>query len=385
MGKPTKLKSPPPPHRVFISSHGGDLLLRGGFVHEIAKALRSIKVNAYADEPTGEEVVWTRIEKSRIAIVVFSSRYTESRWCFEELVKIKEGMELGELEVIPIFYKLDTSAELEGGSGLNPTMRDFDPQKVKIWNEALDSVSCMMGYHLYKNSVESKFISRIVKDVKRILIQLPKEEQDDESHDSLDDSSKSETLNGGSVLGEAESVEDDIFPNEKVDSVNDQEVSTSSAIVTSNKPPLEHQVFINFQGNDLRYGFVGHIAEALERVGFEVRIDEDELQPGDLTELLFKQIEESRIAIVIFSSRYTESTWCLDKLVKIKERMDEGKLEVVPIFYKVKQLQVTQLEGSFGIRIWNFWRRSREYRVIKWKEALECVGGLKGLVFEEDR
>ncbi|KAL0760866.1 hypothetical protein Bca101_077016 [Brassica carinata] len=264
MGKPTKLKSPPPPHRVFISSHGGDLLLRGGFVHEIAKALRSIKVNAYADEPTGEEVVWTRIEKSRIAIVVFSSRYTESRWCFEELVKIKEGMELGELEVIPIFYKLDTSAELEGGSGLNPTMRDFDPQKVKIWNEALDSVSCMMGYHLYKNSVESKFISRIVKDVKRILIQLPKEEQDDESHDSLDDSSKSETLNGGSVLGEAESVEDDIFPNEKVDSVNDQ-------------------------------------------------------------------------------------------------------------------------EGSFGIRIWNFWRRSREYRVIKWKEALECVGGLKGLVFEEDR
>lgn len=129
-------------------------MLRDGFVHEIGKALRSIKVNAYADEPTGEEVVFKRIEKSRIAIVVFSSRYTESRWCLEELVKIKEGMEQGKLEVIPIFYKLDTCAELEGGSGLNllnPTMRGFDPGKVKIWNEALDSVSCMMGYHLYNN------------------------------------------------------------------------------------------------------------------------------------------------------------------------------------------------------------------------------------------
>lgn len=234
-------------------------------------------------------------------------------------------------------------------------------------------------YYYPFGSDESKFISRIVKDVRRILIQVPKAEQLNDSHDSLSEQKKDE-----SVLGEAESVKDDIFlceANEKVEAVNDEEVSTSSTLLTSYK----YKMFINFRGIDLHDGFVGHIVEALERVGFNVYVDEDELQPGDLSEPLFKRIEESRIAIVIFSSRYTESTWCLDKLVKIKERMDAGKLLIIPIFYKLKQLQVTQLEGSFGIRIWNFWRSRREYRVIKWKEALECVGGLKGLVIEEDR
>lgn len=217
------------------------------------------------------------------------------------------------------------------------------------------------------------------------MIQVPVEEQLNESHDSLSEQKKDESSESETVDGEVESVkDDDIFlceANEKVEAVNEEEVSTSSTLLTSYKPPPEHKVFINFRGIDLHDGFVGHIVEALEKVGFKVYIDDDESQP----DVLYKKMEESRIAIVIFSSRYTESTWCLDKLVKIKERMDDGKLLIIPIFYKVKQLQVTQLEGSFGIRIWNFWRSRREYRVIKWKEALECVGGLKGLVIEEDR
>nr|VDD37777.1 unnamed protein product [Brassica oleracea] len=397
MGKKLTNYKSPPRHHVFINSHGADLL-RGGFVHKIGTGLSSIDVNAYADEPTGEEEgltqdVLDKIEKSSIAIVVFSSRYTESRWCLEELVKVKARMEQGKLTVIPIFYKL------EGGSGLNlenPAMRDFDSEKVKFWNEALDSVSCTMGYHLYK----TRFITSIVKEVKRLLIQIPLEEHVNESDDSLIekqkdasvDSSKSETVDGVSVIGEAElsgeSVNDITFlceADERVDSVNDEEVSTSSTSVTSYKPPPEHNVFINFRGTDLHDGFVGHIVEALEKVGFNVYIDEEEPQPGDLTDLLFKRIEESRIAIVIFSSRYTESTWCLDKLVKIKERMDEGKLLIIPIFYKVNQLQVKQLEGNFGVRLWNLWRIYRGHQIIKCKEALESVGGMRGFPFEEFR
>lgn len=128
-------------------------------MYELGKALERAGVNAYADdEPTGvdhlTEVVFKRIEESKVAIVVFSSKYTESRWCLEELVKIKERKEQGKLSVIPIFYKLDTSSELQGGSGvnlLNPAMRDFGPEQLNIWNEALDFFSCMMGYHLHKN------------------------------------------------------------------------------------------------------------------------------------------------------------------------------------------------------------------------------------------
>lgn len=96
-------------------------------------------------------------------------------------------------------------------------------------------------------------------------------------------------------------------------------------MVTYNPTP-EHKVFINFRGTDLRDGFVGKLVEALKRVGFNVDIDDDELPLGDITELHYKSINESRIAVVIFSNSYTESTWCLDELVKIKKRMDEGKL-----------------------------------------------------------
>lgn len=52
--------------------------------------------------------------------------------------------------------------------------------------------------------------------------------------------------------------------------------------------------------------------------------------------LLGQRFALSRIAIVIFSNRYTKSTWGLEELVKIKECMDEGKLVIIPIFYKVK-------------------------------------------------
>ncbi|KFK21893.1 hypothetical protein AALP_AAs74023U000200 [Arabis alpina] len=392
-------EKPSPKRQVFINFWDADFR-SGVFVNHLENALLSDGVNVYGDESSGGD--FNGIEESSIALVIFSSRYTESRRCLEELVKIKEGMEQGKIMVIPIFYKLDTSivkGEFEGGSDLNllnPAMRDFEPELLKIWKEALDSVSCMMGFQLYKNSDESKFISRIVKDVIRLLTRISMEEQIHESHDRLNeqqkdafmDSSKSERVDGNATSGvnqkEVESVQ---HIDETVESVNEgkkqEKVGKSSTMVTFYKPPPEHKVFINFRGSDLLHSFVGHLVEAFKRVGLSVFTDEGETLSGN--ELLLKRIEESRIAIVIFSSGYTESTCCLDELLKIKERMDEGKLLVIPIFYKLKPLQVRQLEGNFGVRLWNLWRTHREHRIIKWKEALESVGGMMGFLFEEDR
>lgn len=92
------------------------------------------------------------------------------------------------------------------------------------------------------------------------------------------------------------------------------------------KPP-NIQVFINFRGDQLRNNFVGYLRHALRMSKINVFIDNEE-QRGEDFNTLFKRIEESRIAIVVFSSRYTESKWCLDELVKIKERVDEGLLKV---------------------------------------------------------
>lgn len=92
------------------------------------------------------------------------------------------------------------------------------------------------------------------------------------------------------------------------------------------KPP-NIQVFINFRGEQVRYNFVGYLRHALRMSKINVFIDNEE-QRGEDFNTLFKRIEDSGIAIVVFSSRYTESKWCLDELVKIKERVDQGLLKV---------------------------------------------------------
>ncbi|KFK31602.1 hypothetical protein AALP_AA6G134400 [Arabis alpina] len=78
-----------------------------------------------------------------------------------------------------------------------------------------------------------------------------------------------------------------------------------------------------------------------------VFVDEMELRSRELNHI-FNRIEESRVAVTIFSEKYTESTWCLDELAKMKERVDQGKLQVIPIFFNVKTCDVKLLRGNFG-------------------------------------
>ncbi|XP_056863620.1 vesicle-associated protein 1-4 isoform X2 [Raphanus sativus] len=149
---------------------------------------------------------------------------------------------------------------------------------------------------------------------------------------------------------------------------------------------LNQQVFVNFRGEELRCGFVSHLVEALQRHGINVFIDKHERIGEDLTNL-FARIEESTIALVIFSRRYTESRWCLDELVKIKERTDQRLLKVIPIFFKVEPITVKQLRGAFGDQ---FREREWEYRCDKprtdrWKEALASVSCKIGLTFDKKR
>ncbi|XP_010441762.1 PREDICTED: disease resistance-like protein CSA1 [Camelina sativa] len=131
---------------------------------------------------------------------------------------------------------------------------------------------------------------------------------------------------------------------------------------------LENKRAVEEKKLDLSHGFVGHLVRALEKYGVNV---------GGM--------EESRMALVIFSSKYAESRWCLSELLKIKALMEERKLLlVIPIFYKVEQSEVTQLKGDFGVRFWNSWRRNRDLRIIEWKEALKSVASLKGIYLNEE-
>ncbi|KAL1223954.1 Protein PHLOEM PROTEIN 2-LIKE A8 [Cardamine amara subsp. amara] len=66
------------------------------------------------------------------------------------------------------------------------------------------------------------------------------------------------------------------------------------------------QVLINFRGEDLRKGCIGFLEPALKNENINVFIDELELRVRvrDLQNL-FVRLEESKIALVIFSKVYT--------------------------------------------------------------------------------
>ncbi|KAG2241963.1 hypothetical protein Bca52824_096194, partial [Brassica carinata] len=144
-------------------------------------------------------------------------------------------------------------------------------------------------------------------------------------------------------------------------------VTSSSSSVS----PPHNQVFINFRG-ELRKAFVSHLERALKINGINVFIDEHQTRGNDLS-TLFNRIEESKIALAIFSSQYAESKWCLNELEKIKERVDLGELVVIPIFYKVEVADVKKLGGVFAEKFWELAKNHKGEKIDKWREALAAV------------
>ncbi|CAN6917328.1 unnamed protein product [Brassica oleracea] len=157
--------------------------------------------------------------------------------------------------------------------------------------------------------------------------------------------------------------------------------STALALKVVAKKPLLCSSY--YRGDQLRYGFVSHLIDAFERYGIMFFIDKDEQRGKDLTNL-FVRMKESKIALVIFSSRYAESSWCMDELVNIKKRAEKGKLEVIPIFYKVRAKDVRAQTGKFGDKFWALAKVSSGDQIKKWKDALECISNKMGFSSEAD-
>ncbi|KAL0692714.1 hypothetical protein Bca4012_059894 [Brassica carinata] len=143
-----------------------------------------------------------------------------------------------------------------------------------------------------------------------------------------------------------------------------------------------HQVFFNYRGEELRYSFVSHLIDAFERHGIDFFVDKYEQRGKDLKNL-FARIKESKIALAIFSTRYAESSWCMDELVKMKKLADQRNLQIIPIFYKVSARDVRKQTGEFGENFWTLAKASSGDQIKKWKEALECVSDKMGLSLKD--
>ncbi|XP_028052567.1 TMV resistance protein N-like [Camellia sinensis] len=105
---------------------------------------------------------------------------------------------------------------------------------------------------------------------------------------------------------------------------------------SSTQPRWSYDVFLSFRGEDTRKNFTDHLYTALVQAGIHTFVDDDELPRGhDISSALLKSIEESRISIVVFSTHYASSRWCLDELVKIIESKKTLGQLVLPLFYDV--------------------------------------------------
>ncbi|KAJ0804578.1 putative TIR domain, P-loop containing nucleoside triphosphate hydrolase [Helianthus annuus] len=107
-------------------------------------------------------------------------------------------------------------------------------------------------------------------------------------------------------------------------------------------------VFLSFRGEDTRKTFVDHLYSTLVDRKISTYKDDATLPRGEnIRSSLFKAIEGSHIAVVIFSKHYAHSSWCLEELAHILKCKDERRLIVMPIFYDVDPSEVRNQNGKF--------------------------------------
>ncbi|KAH0745186.1 hypothetical protein KY285_006843 [Solanum tuberosum] len=144
--------------------------------------------------------------------------------------------------------------------------------------------------------------------------------------------------------------------------------SSSSASNSQYYPRWKYDIFLSFRGEDPEKFYESLVPR---------------LKEGDsISEELVKAIEESQVAIVVFSKNYATSRWCLNELVKIMECKEEKGQIVIPIFYDVDPSHVRYQSESFAEAFAKHELRSKDdvegmQKVQGWRNALTAASNLK--------
>ena len=157
--------------------------------------------------------------------------------------------------------------------------------------------------------------------------------------------------------------------------------TSSSSSSSSSCPRWNYDVFLSFCGVDTRMNFTNHLYTALKQKGIITFRDDEKLERGKyISPELLKAIEESKYAIIVLSTNYTSSRWCLTELAKIVECMKETRLTVLPVFYHVNPSDVRNQSGNLAEA---FAKHEEDTKVNTkdvqaWKAALRDVGHIAG-------
>ncbi|QHN78251.1 disease resistance protein Roq1-like [Arachis hypogaea] len=153
------------------------------------------------------------------------------------------------------------------------------------------------------------------------------------------------------------------------------------------EPFLPLDVFVSFRGEDTRTNFTSHLYSALSRNGIKAYMDDEGLEKGrDVWPSLSQAIEDSHVAIVVFSKNYASSRWCLEELVKVLECRKKMGQVVIPVFYEVDPAEIRNQRGVYGEAIAEHERGllgDKSVEEVKkivsaWKDALMEAANISG-------
>ncbi|KAJ4831152.1 hypothetical protein Tsubulata_000691 [Turnera subulata] len=164
----------------------------------------------------------------------------------------------------------------------------------------------------------------------------------------------------------------------KLQSSHAGDVASSSSSSSSSIFQGKYDVFLSFRGEDTRNNFTSHLYTSLRRKQIQTFIDNNLRRGEEISPSLLRAIEESKLAIVIFSTNYASSRWCLDELVKILQCKRMNGQVVIPVFYLVDPSDVRHQSGSFGEALARHEATENVDKVERWRVALQEAANLSG-------
>ncbi|CAL8169774.1 unnamed protein product [Prunus armeniaca] len=158
---------------------------------------------------------------------------------------------------------------------------------------------------------------------------------------------------------------------------------TSLALPPFSTLSPKYEVFLSFRGFDTGKGFTDNLYKALIHYGIHTFMDAEQLESGEpVSTELFKAAEESQISVIILSTNYATSAWCLNELVTMVELVENNESRLIlPVFFGVtpskarKQIGV-HFEEGFAQHKKDFEGEPGE--VARWKKSLTAIANLSG-------
>lgn len=139
-----------------------------------------------------------------------------------------------------------------------------------------------------------------------------------------------------------------------------------------------YHVFPSFCGEDVRRNFLSHLQKSLQGKGISSFKDHGIRRSRSIWPELKLAIWESKIFIVLLSSNYAGSSWCLNELVEIMDCKEAVGQTLLTVFYQVDPSDVRKQTGAFG----NVFEKTCLGRTVKeiqrWKQALTDVANVSG-------